>query len=747
MPFGFMNVAMLVGLAAVAIPVIIHLLNRRRYDVVDWGAMQFLQISETTRRRLLLEELLLLLLRMGLIALMVLALAAPWAASSVFAKLGAPTNRDVVLVFDGSYSMGFAGAGKTPHDAAKEWALAFVGQLAVQDSVAVLQAKQQVVPVLGEPTVDLAKVRKAIVDLPQPRGGCDWPQALQAAHKILAQSKRPQRDIILLTDGQRFGWADEKSLVHWELLADQLRGQPGERPTIRVINLDPDRPADPPNWSLATLTASRAVASAGQEIQFRTALQLRGQDKYEPPYRLRLEVDGGQERRDLPFPATARLEKGQVSLSFKQRFKTAGSHLVSVIVEPDPPPEKRPPGYRVKDQLPGDNRQDVAVEVVEALPVLLVDGDLRPNPATRGTDFLRDALAPARDRTPVVLARAVPVHEFDAAQLTRDLKGPGTRPRVLVLSNVARLTPGQQEGVDRFLTAGGGVLVTLGDRADAVQYNGQLHRDGQGWLPARLEEVSGDENDADQAARPLASSFFHPTLEMFRDIKIGGLAEARFPRWWKVTTAGRDSPAMPVALLTNQDPLLVERAYHGGRVLLCAVPLDNSWRTNLTDLPAFAPLAHQLVYYLAGARSAERNLQPGQPLLYRPEREETPGTLTLQPPEGEAKPLTPAGWPLVYEHTRETGVYRLTKADGRAVYYVVQSDPQESDLTPNTAEDRAKVAKQVPLVYEGGRDNARETAQVPPADPKQELWWWFMTGVVALLCGEVWMTRRIVKGR
>jgi hypothetical protein len=140
-------------------------------------------------------------------------------------------------------------------------------------------------------------------------------------------------------------------------------------------------------------------------------------------------------------------------------------------------------------------------------------------------------------------------------------------------------------------------------------------------------------------------------------------------------------------------------------------------------------------------------LQPGQPLLYRPEREETPGTLTLQPPEGEAKPLMPAGWPLVYEHTRETGVYRLTKADGRAVYYVVQSDPQESDLTPSTAEDRAKVAKQVPLVYEGGRDGAQETAQVPPADPKQELWWWFMTGVVALLCGEVWMTRRIVKGR
>src|SRR4051794_40605830 len=124
--FGFLNLAMLAGLGAVAIPVVIHLLNRRRYDVVDWGAMQFLQISETTRRRMLIEELLLLLLRMGLIALLVLALASPWAASSLFARLGAGNNRDVVLVFDGSYSMGNThGGDKTPHAAAREWALAY----------------------------------------------------------------------------------------------------------------------------------------------------------------------------------------------------------------------------------------------------------------------------------------------------------------------------------------------------------------------------------------------------------------------------------------------------------------------------------------------------------------------------------------------------------------------------------------------------------------------------------------------
>src|SRR6266446_5318564 len=104
--FGFLNILMLFGLAAVAIPPLIHLLSRRRYEVVDWGAMQFLQVSETTRRRLLIEEVLLMLLRMGLIAILVLALAGPFLASTLLARLGGQSSRDIVLIFDGSYSMG-----------------------------------------------------------------------------------------------------------------------------------------------------------------------------------------------------------------------------------------------------------------------------------------------------------------------------------------------------------------------------------------------------------------------------------------------------------------------------------------------------------------------------------------------------------------------------------------------------------------------------------------------------------------
>src|SRR5262249_8784396 len=112
--------AMLIGLTAVMIPPIIHLLNRRRFQLVACGAMQCLKIGEVTRRRLMREELLLMPLRMGLIAALVLGLAAPaltepvlnwWATVTGTAPQkarGTRPNYDFVLVFDGSASMAYS---------------------------------------------------------------------------------------------------------------------------------------------------------------------------------------------------------------------------------------------------------------------------------------------------------------------------------------------------------------------------------------------------------------------------------------------------------------------------------------------------------------------------------------------------------------------------------------------------------------------------------------------------------------
>lgn len=787
----FLNPWMLLGLSAVIVPPIIHLLNRRRYEMVDWGAMQFLQLSEVTRRRLFLEEVLLMLLRMALIAVLVLALAGPFVSTPSLARLGPRANRDVVLVFDGSYSMGSTGPNGVPHEKAKEWAREFVADLTPGDSVAILQAKEQPAPVLAEPSHDPARIGKGIDALPPPAGGCDWRAALQAAAAILSRSQRAEREIIVLCDGQRFGWADRDSLFRWSLLAGELgrggaettSGEP--RPRLWVVNVASERVADPPNWSLTPLETNRLLAPVGRPITFRTVIDLHGQKAYAPPHRIRLEVDG-RFVRNLEAPKSAALQNGRVPFSFAQAFVAPGSHLVSVILEADPPPQQRPAKYTVKDELPGDNRQDFAIEVVRALPVLIVDGQAGSASEQRkpSVDFLRQALE-TRDPAPVVQTRVVPINEFDSALLSGEAASSASgsknalRPRVLILRDIAQLTATQQEAIASFLADGGGVLVTLGRRVVADAYNLRLHRGGKGWLPAHLDGI------ADEPAYPAPGGSDHPALRLFLEKPKDGqgpnrfpqLGRVRFPHWWKLTAgsaSGQSSGVQAAALRGGaaEFPFLVEwiDPNRAGRLLQCAVPFDDSWGGDLVRSESFVPLVHELVYYLAGARSAEFNLEPGQPLRYRLDSAGDVSQYKLQTPLGETKSLStafargeserekesafsaavdrlPVGPVLRIDGMRETGVYRLLTAEGNTNYYVMRPKMSgESDLTPCSDEDRDNVAKLIPgMTYQNDREQMGQ--EWVRSHSHQELWSALLLGLIALLCGEVWLTRRIVKNR
>src|SRR6516162_10085160 len=102
---------------AVAVPIIIHLLNRRRYRVVVWAAMRFLLNAEKKNaRRLRIEQLILLAVRTALVALLVLAMASvmPWSEkvwhalfpeSMARAASFATQRTHKILILDGSFSM------------------------------------------------------------------------------------------------------------------------------------------------------------------------------------------------------------------------------------------------------------------------------------------------------------------------------------------------------------------------------------------------------------------------------------------------------------------------------------------------------------------------------------------------------------------------------------------------------------------------------------------------------------------
>src|SRR5689334_23991916 len=107
---GFITPAFAIaGVALASIPIIIHVLNRRRYRIVNWAAMEFLlRALRRNRRRLRFEQWLLLAVRCCVLLFLGLALARPLGCNqSAIATLAARRAGLHVIVIDNSYSMAY----------------------------------------------------------------------------------------------------------------------------------------------------------------------------------------------------------------------------------------------------------------------------------------------------------------------------------------------------------------------------------------------------------------------------------------------------------------------------------------------------------------------------------------------------------------------------------------------------------------------------------------------------------------
>jgi hypothetical protein len=309
------------------------------------------------------------------------------------------------------------------------------------------------------------------------------------------------------------------------------------------------------------------------------------------------------------------------------------------------------------------------------------------------------------------------------------------RPRVIVLADVPELTAAQQESVETYLNAGGNVLVTLGPRVRGSIFNEKLYREGQGWLPARLMQVAGAAGGAGET--PELTTFQHPALELFRKGPGGGLGQVAFSRWWTVAVDGQNGGVV-AARLGNADPLLVEKVFGKGRVILCSVPVDRGWESPLPGTWEFPVLMHELVFYLAGAHENDWLLADGQPMRVMPGSGEGLGRLIVQTPE-ISRTVQVRTWPWTDADTGAIGLYRVEREDGSRQFFVVPPDVRESKDRRCTDEEWQRVLSL--LRMQTIADDARGGSR------RHELWWLILLAVSAFLCVEVFLTRRLALRR
>ncbi|HUU97402.1 MAG TPA: BatA domain-containing protein [Phycisphaerae bacterium] len=586
--------ALLVGLTAL-VPLILHLYQRRRRTVVEFSTNRFFTAAIIrSQRRLRLRRLLLLLLRVATCVFLAFALARPIMSLAGFG--GREGTRDVVLLLDDSLSMqaryartGDTGDGRrTRFELARQAALEVLAELTAGDRAAVITFTGRefgnVTRSGLELSEDLLQLAGQVEQLQPTFAAGDAHTALGRAAKLFQDPAPRNRLLLVLSDLQAGDWRQ----MDWP--------QPVHPISVGLVPMTPagSRCHTWDNVVADQVELSQGTAVVGQPSLLRVRLvNYRAETT---PAELILDVDGTERlRRPIELPG----ESPHVE-RIPLEFERPGTRRLKLEVH-------------CRDGLAADNTLYATVRVNPQLPVLLVDGEREAGRGRSAAFFLRAALRAVSAEGDAIQVETIRPEELSATTLNGQ--------RVVILSAVRRLSVAQLEELERFVQAGAGLAIVLGEYTDRVFYNevmGAATRPLGGLLPAELQTLV----EANVAAGPrtgrgpddgyppesyqevleplhiLNADLDHPVLQRFKGTLRSALAGVSVYRVY----ATRPRAGWVLAALDRDLPLLVERSYGRGRVLLCTTAAHPRW-TNVPLRRLFVPLCSRTVSYLAGGGS------------------------------------------------------------------------------------------------------------------------------------------------
>jgi hypothetical protein len=593
---GFVHASLLAALAAVILPILAHLLFRRRSRPVDLGTLRFLKVAirQDTRRRWL-KRWLLLALRLGIVVFVVLLFARPYRAEF---EGGGDAGLSIILI-DRSASMDRQRDGERLIEHAIRELPQVVAQIPARARVEVAWFDMK-----AEPIGSSEDGRVSLASLKAPAtlvGGTDFAAALTwAAARCDAARGGGPLAVDILTDLQRTGFGSLEDFafpkdvpVHvWDV-------GPAATDNVAVTEARP---------------VSLMVRADHPTVVQATILNARPESLERQPVRLRLANKG----KVIEIPAVASAGAGSsTTVTFETPPLGPGLWQGTVSVA-------------AADALALDNDRHVALYAAAQPRVLLLDGASRDVAALGEAYFLEAALrlAPPGETVPDAPFR-VSVFPYGADARVPDLG----QVDVLVTANVAGFPPADAARVRAFLDRGGSAVVfggsNLGPASDASYAAAGLS----------VGEIAGTHAARDVPFRIAAFAGDHAMLTPFADPQHGDLHRLTFSGCTGVRPA---EGARVLARFRDETPLLLERQAGPSRVLWCTASVGREhgeWsRSRL-----FLPLVHQLIRGAAGQAGAG-------PVRYLPALGETPGVRqqgdvwevrNLEPQESELERCTP----------------------------------------------------------------------------------------------------------
>lgn len=656
---GVSNPWMLLWLPAAAIPLIIHLLGKRRRITIPWAATHLLQaaVRQNSHRKRI-HHWMLLLIRTLLIISIVFCAAEPFLESESLAT-AVRRPEHLILVFDVSYSMGYRSDGTLVLDTAKSVARDLLAKTADGDVVTVVSMGRYAKSAVTGAVQSQESLLEIVEALPLEQTTASLPPAIDAVAKAIKS-----------VDGEHFRVSRHKAFFlsdlstrTWDVPEFSALERLAEVCELFAVDVGADEWG---NVAVIKLDIADELALTNRPVEIHARLKHFGSRTFLDG-RVELIADG---QRVQAVQADIDSEEDRV-FAFQHRFTAPGQHVI----------EARYQG----DDLDSDNHFFYVLPVRDSIRVLCIEGGPLHGGQPGEADFLALALEGEESAAEVRDVRVQIVSDGKLNSL--DL----TAYDCIMFCNVARISPEESALVKSFVSRGGALVLFLGDRIVPESYHGAWHDNAladEQLLPAQIVGLSPvDVYQFD----PL--NYEHALLEAFRGQASGGLLTTPVFRYWRVEPAA-DSAARMALAFSSGDPAIVEKKFGQGRVILVTMPASTASRdsetgtpwTLLTAWPSFPPLIHELLAFSIRHDQAELLRHVGEPILIDPIPGRLPGSLRVQLPSGEiGRVETSTGGspkPFVFADTWQSGIYRCLAGEESSVLsqYAVNVDTQEGNF-------------------------------------------------------------------